>query len=414
MMGTVFSARTQRVCKGQTENWAHLPRGGGALFMVTSPFNEGLSGMLGKVVEEACRATGKEHLHLVFDRGGQFAEGLENLLAKGHDFTTYRKGGEDVAIGLFEEKETTIGCRTYAYAPLDRDYEMPVYEKKTDDAGKTARAKTGRTLKLREIRVVRADGEQTSILTSLPRDRHHPAAVAAELFDRTGNQENYFKYARREYDMDAKGIYKTEDVLDETLTHPNPAYVALAKKKSELAEKRRLKLAKYAADLLAATPEEVVEALASRGKKRLAEEIAAIDESIRKTEETIAKTPCRESVSKAEYKKLNEQARAFQYGFKMTADEIERKLVQMLAPHYPNASKEGRKFIADALKTQGDVRLEPGKIVVRLRPQSSPKRNRALNAVLQQINLRNAVYPGSHRVIFFEPSPDPVHVFHGA
>jgi hypothetical protein len=236
--------------------------------------------------------------------------------------------------------------------------------------------------------------------------------AAAELFDRTGNQENYFKYVRREYDMDAKGIYKTEDVLDETLTHPNPAYVSLAKKKSELAAKRRAKLAKYAADLLAATPEEVARSLASRGKRRLTQQIAALDESIRQTEETMAKTPCRESVSKAGYKKLNEQARAFQYGFKMTADEIERKLVDMVSPHYPNASKEGRKFIAAALQTQGDIRLEPGKIVVRLRPQSSPKRNRALNALLEQINLKKAVYPGSHRVIFFEPSPDPVQVFH--
>ncbi len=412
-VGTVYSARTQRVGKGQTENWVHVPQGGGALFMLTSPFNEGLSSMLEQVVQKACEVSGQEHLHVVFDRGGQSCEKFERLLAAQHDITTYRKGDFE-AIGLeqFEKKEVVIGDRRYQYAPYDHDIELPVYEKQVGANGKTSYRKTKRTVALREIRVVREDGRQTAVLTSLPREEHDPVSVLTLLFDRTGNQENYFKYMREEYRMDAKGVYELKDIADEELTHPNPQYVKLEKQKTALLAERRKILASYAADLVDIAPEQAQEVLAAKGKVKQAENIGKMNRKIDELNELMGQTPCREQVSKAGYKRMNEQVRAFQYGYKMSAQEIENQLVQMLEGHYKNVDKEGHKLIVAALQTSGDIRLEPGEIVVCLKPQSSRIRTRAVNHVLEQLNQRKAVFPGSHRVIRFEKTPEPVPVLH--
>lgn len=74
----------------------------------------------------------------------------------------------------------------------------------------------------------------------------------------------------------------------------------------------------------------------------------------------------------------------------------------MITPHYKNAENEKRRLIAAALTTVGSLRLEPGALVVRLDPQSSPVRTRAVDAVCRQLNDYNARFPGSNRIIRFE------------
>ena len=70
-LGTVYCPRTQRVCKGHTDNWVHIPGGGGALFVISSPFNEGLSGILDEVVKQACRISGEPTMNLILTAAGK-------------------------------------------------------------------------------------------------------------------------------------------------------------------------------------------------------------------------------------------------------------------------------------------------------------------------------------------------------
>lgn len=81
---------------------------------------------------------------------------------------------------------------------------------------------------------------------------------------------------------------------------------------------------------------------------------------------------------------------------------MEGALADMITPHYKNAENEKRRLIAAALTTVGSLRLEPGALVVRLDPQSSPVRTRAVDAVCRQLNDYNARFPGSNRIIRFE------------
>lgn len=265
---------------------------------------------------------------------------------------------------------------------------------------------------MREIRIVREDERQTVILTDMSNEQMVAKTVAETLFNRTGSQENYFKYMRQEFLIDAKGIYKLEEIDDENLMHPNPVYVKLEKKKSKVAEIRRRQLEKYAAELIDCSPEEAVKKLQASGKKKQAAKIIRLNNKIDVLAAEMKGTPQREKVSKAGYKRLIEDAHVFQNCIKISAFNIESRLVDMLNDHYANASEEGRSLIASALKTTGSIRLEQGRLIIRLEAQSSRIRTRAINQVLLQLNQLQARFPGSNRVIYFEQTPEPVPVLH--
>ena len=84
---------------------------------------------------------------------------------------------------------------------------------------------------------------------------------------------------------------------------------------------------------------------------------------------------------------------------------IETKLFERLEPHYKNNKKEGRKLLAATFRTAGSLKLAPGKIIITLEPQSSPARTKAINGLTADLNKMNAKFPGSARVIQFEPTP---------
>ena len=412
-IGTVYSSRSKQVTKGQTENWVNLPSAGG-LFMITSPFNEGLSRMLETVVKEALGVCGQSSLNLVFDRGGYDAGVFARLIGKGHHIITYRKGDyDDIALSNFLKEKTTIGQRIYEYAPYEMSVSLNIYSETVNAKGDTVRRKTKRKLELREIRIVREDGRQTSILTSLSAKEMDAITVAETVFNRTGSQENYFKYMRQEFRLDATAMYETDAIDDLELTHPNPAYVKLEKKQSKVRENRRRRLERYSVELVDCTPEEAVAILNQKGKIKESEKIKELNKDIEQIQDEMKITPQRENISKAQYRRLNEECRIVQNCIKTSAYNIESELVDMLNDIYRNAEKEGRSLIQAALKTSGSIRLEEGKVVIQLLPQSSPVRTRAINQVLEQLNQKQARIPGSNRILYFEQTPVPVPVLHG-
>ena len=308
--------------------------------------------------------------------------------------------------------KTTIGQRTYEYAPYETRVSLSIYIETENKKGDTVRRKTNRKLDLREIRIVREDGHQTSILTSISSKQMDAIAIAGILFNRTGSQENYFKYMRQEFRMDATAMYDTDAIDDLDLTHPNPAYVKLEKKQSKVRENRRRILESYAVDLIDCPPEEAVAILTQKGKIKESEKIKELNKEIEQFQAEMKNIPLRENVSKAQYRRLNEECRIIQNCIKTSAYNIESELVDMLDGIYSNADKEGHSLIAAALKTSGSIRLEEGKVLIQLLPQSSPVRTRAINQVLLQLNRMQARIPGSDRIIYFEQTPIPVPVLH--
>jgi len=403
-IGQVYAASRSRVVKGTTRTWVNLP-GAKPLFCVSGEFNEGLVAVLPKVMAKVQEVLGTGPVIEIFDRGGYCGRLFEQQIAAGHTVITYRKGKtKDWPLEKFEKKETRMGARTYAYAPAEAEVDIPVHEEvapATGQKGAPAQGKTDRTVRMREIRVIRDDGGQTSVLVG---NSKAPAVeLCGLLFGRWGAQENVFKYLLAEYDLDGTVEYGDE-ALSLTITHPNPAYVkgqkALAGwviKRDKLLAKLGIKLTEEPLDGAA-----LAQRLAKWKRRPQAAQVQAAQAQIEKLRAELAKLPERVPAGESGLRRLKSEMKLLSIGLKLTAYELETQLLERIRPHYPNHAKEGRKLITAALHSPGSIRLQPGQILVKLAPQTSPNRTRAVAKLCESLNQMKPLFPGTKLRIVFE------------
>jgi hypothetical protein len=403
-IGQVYATSRSRVVKGTTRTWVNLP-GAKPLFCVSSEFNQGLVAALPQVVAKVQAVMGAGPLTEIFDRGGYSGRLFEQQLAAGHTLITYRRGKfADWPLDKFPKQATVIGKRTYAYAPAEAEVEIPVQEEvpvTPGQKGAPAQGKTHRTVRMREIRVVRDDGHQTAVLAG--NTQAAAVEVCALLFGRWGAQENVFKYLLAEYDLDATVEYGDEP-LSPSITHPNPAWVKQRKALAVWVAKRDRLLAKLGIQLTAEplAAEELAPRLARWKQRPQAAKVRAAQAQIDTLRAELAKLPERVPAGQSGLRRLKSEMKLLNIALKLTAYEIETQLLERVRPHYRNHAKEGRKLIAAALRSPGSIRLQPGQIRVKLDPQSSPHRTRAVAKLCEGLNELNAVYPGTALRIVFE------------
>jgi len=421
-IGQTWSATRNRTVKGRTDTWLHLP-GQCPLFYLESPFNESLVTVIKKHRGKIEQLFGGRKPVLVFDREGWDVSFLKELDEKGWEFITYRKGNyADLPVDRFEKTPTRIGRRDYAHAPADiavQDFNL--YEKTTGKTGKPARRRIG-VASFREVRVLSDDaGKQTSVVTNLSRDKAGAVAVCAALFQRWANQENVFKYQKQEYDLDALLEYnqgersapdrRGEEQVPAEIEHPNPDHTRLTKKIGDLAKKQTKLLARYGLVVEKQAGDDEAEGIDAeqlakvigeiRGSKH-GRELAAITAQLEQLRAQRASCEPREEVAPAGYARLRSGVKQIVDAVKMSAYDLESELFEMLGAHYPNRDKEGRKLIVSAMRSSGELRLERGKIVIKLEAQASPNRTRAIDAICEALNRRQATFPGTDLCIEFD------------
>jgi hypothetical protein len=227
--------------------------------------------------------------------------------------------------------------------------------------------------------------------------------MCAALFGRWAAQENVFKYLLAEYDLDGTVEYGDEP-LSLTITHPNPALVKGRKELASWVAKRNQHLAKLGIKLT----EEPLEAaalahrLAKWKRKPQAAKVETAQVQIDRLRAELAKLPERVRAGESGFRRLKSEMKLLSVGLKLTAYELETQLLERMRPHYPNHAKDGRKLIAAALHSPGSIRLQPGQILVKLAPQTSPNRTRAVAKLCENLNQLNPVYPGTNLRIVFE------------
>src|SRR5664279_3723435 len=180
---------------------------GDPLFVVTAEANAGLVKMLPGMLQQIRALVPRRRLTVVFDRGGFSPKLFQQIITTGFDLLTYRKGRYPrIPLKRFHPCRTTLGGEVSSYQLADQEI----------------RLLQGR-LRLRQVTRRMDNGHQTPILTSR---RDLPAAqVAYRMFDRW-RQENFFKYLREEYALDALVEYAAVPD-DPTREVPNPAWVAV-------------------------------------------------------------------------------------------------------------------------------------------------------------------------------------------
>jgi hypothetical protein len=352
---------------------------GDPLFVVTAEANAGLVKMLPIILGQVRALVGKRRVTVVFDRGGYSPKLFQQILAARFDLLTYRKGRYPrIPIPRFQPRRAHCGGRAVSYVLADQEVRLL--------KGK---------LRLRQVTRLMDNGHQTPILTSR---RDLPAAqVAYRMFDRW-RQENFFKYLREEYALDALVEYAAVPD-DPTREVPNPAWAALdAQLRQAHAHLDRLQ-AEYGLEAL--TNLEPMRRT-MRGFKiaqgKLGGKIWSAVQRVLRLEKRRAAVPRRvpvQTVTEEPVVKLAPERKHLTNLIKMVAYQAESDLLRLVAPHYRRTGDEGRTLIQSALASAADLKVTQTELRVILAAQSSPHRTRAIAALCEELNQTKTVFPGS-------------------
>lgn len=362
-----------------TDYWVN-DKHGDPLFVVTAELNAGLARMLPVVTAEIRALLGPDRrVTVVFDRGGWSPKLFVKLIAAGFDVLTYRKGRwKDIPAAEFAPCHARIDGRRVSYELNDRN----------------VRLLKGR-LRLRQITRRSGDAHQTPIVTSR---RDLPAVVLAYRMFERWRQENFFKYLRDEFALDALVDYAAEPLAAEQLV-PNPERRRAEK---ELAAARmELKDAQALFGEAAAANEEGLRPT-MRGFKiahgDIGQRIREIQGRIGRLEERRGDAPARVPVMAVDGKpimRLSRERKHLTNCIKMVAYQAESDLLALLRPHYARADDEGRTLVSSALQGAADLEIWDGELRVTLAPLSSPHRNRAIATMCEALNAMDICFPGT-------------------
>jgi Transposase protein/Winged helix-turn helix len=377
-------ARRRLAMPGTTDYWVN-DVAGEPVFVVTAEANAGMVKMLPGILEQVRALIGERRVTIVFDRGGFSPKLFLQLITAGFDILTYRKAPtRRVAQSSFTLQEEVIDSRVVSYTLADQGVRFL--------AGK---------LRLRQVTRLREHGHQTPVLTS--RRDLSAVEVAYRMFERW-QQENFFKYLREEYALDALVDYNI--VPDNPAREvPNPKRIEMTTKLQQArAEFERL-TAEYGVE--AFMNDEQTEPASGKVKaaqkqlaRRMREAFDRITELERKRKAVPARIPVSNAVGK-DIIKLDPERKLLTNLVKMVAYQAESDLVHLVAPHYKRAADEGRTLIQSALATPADIAVNGNELRVTLEPLSSPHRTCAISALCDEMNQRPATFPGSRLKLKF-------------
>ena len=374
-----YLTRARLAVPATTDYWVN-DRKGDPLFVVTAEANAAMTHMLIPVLEEARHLLGpRRRITIVFDRGGWSPKLFQKLLAMGFDILTYRKGRvRRVAKKRFVLRKAKLDGRPVQYLLHDQ----PVRFLK----GK---------LRLRQVTRLQ-DGHQTPVLTS--RWDLRDVVVAYRMFERW-RQENFFKYMRQEFLIDALIDYQVEPD-DPERSVPNPARKAvhqqLRKQRAHLNKLKETYGAAFLDYFQARTP---TQRAFTSDEKKIYIEIQEADDRIADLVSKQKSLPTRVPLSQARSDqnpvKLSTERKHLTNVLKLVAYQIESDLVNLIRPYYARTEDEGRTLIQTAL--QATAALEPTKDQLRVTfaPLSSPHRSKALAALCETLNKTDTTFPGT-------------------
>ena len=381
----------RRLCMPATTDYWINDKNAEPVFFVTGEVNERLiATMKGTILAEVRRLAGKKRrVTMVFDREGWSPKWFKELYVAGFDVLTYRKGTYDMwPRSAFDVVDGRVEGRAVSY----------------ELAEKTVRVLPG--FKMREIRRLRTDGKQTAIVTT--RWKTRAVELARRMFDRW-RQENFFRYMREHFALDAMASRRVEP-LSEGKTIPNPKRAKLEKKLGKLKSELQKLEKDYGARAF-----ENKESLrpTARGFKiangKLGREIRALRLKCQRLKERISALPERIAAADAEgppIMKLDPETKHLTDAIKMLAYRAETALVGLLNDKvYARTEEEGRALVREILRTPADILPDEreGVLRVRLHGLANPRSNAAVRHLCEALNEAEITYPGTRLRLRYEP-----------
>jgi transposase len=332
----------QRIAGPATTDYWINDKKGDPLFVVTAEANAAMTRMLIPILQEVRKLVGtNRRLTVVFDRGGWSPKLFKSILDMHFDILTYRKGRfRYVAEKRFVLRKAKLEGRRVEYLLHDQ----------------AVRFLKGK-LRLRQVTRLTETRHQTAVMTS--RWDLRDIVVAYRMFERW-RQENFFKYMRQEFLIDALVDYETEPD-DPNRSIPNPAR-KIVDKELRNARARYAKLQeKYgstALDYLEGRTTSLRTFTAT--EKQIFRELREADDEvanlIERQKSLPARIPLAESPGAEQAMKLSTERKHLTNVLKMVAYQIEGGLVELLRPHYARTEDEGRTLIQTALRSSASIK----------------------------------------------------------
>jgi hypothetical protein len=389
-ISSAYVARRHLAMPATTDYWVN-DRSGDPLLVITGEVNTALTLAFPQLLAQVRRLLGDRRATIVFDRGGFSPKLFQVMLKDGFDILTYRKGkSRRINPSRFVHRKAKLDGNGVTYSLHDQ----PV------------RFLNGK-LRLRQITRLCDNGHQTQVLTS--RWDLRDIEIAYRMFDRW-RQENFFKYMREEFLLDALIDYRIE-AEDPTRTVRNPERRVLDKQirtaRMAVAQAER----EYGTVAAVSTPPRQTPrpgfktTLAKLGKK-LRTARAHLSKLSNQRRALPARVEIRDLQEGALVKLASERKHLTDL-IKMIAYQAESDLLTLLRPHYKRADQEGRTLLHELFGTTGDIRVGGAELLVTLAPLSSPHRNQAAHALCETLNQTTTAFPGSSLRIRFAAQPSP-------
>jgi transposase len=383
-----YVARRHLAMPASTDYWVN-DSSGDPLLVITGEVDAALTKAMPRLLREVRGVVGERRVTIVFDRGGWSPQLFAAMIKDGFDVLTYRKGRcRRINERRFIRRRAKLDGRWVDYLLHDE----------------AVRFLKGR-LRLRQVTRLCDDGHQTNVITS--RWDLRDIEVTYRMFERW-RQENFFKYMREEFLLDALVDYQIEPE-DPTRSIPNPERRALDKE----IRAARADLAKLEREFGAAAANNAEQRRPTMRGFKIAH--SRLGKQLRKARARVSRLfKQRRNVPKrVEIREVNERAvvrlaterKHLTDIIKMIAYQAESDLLALLRLNYARVDQEGRTLLQELFATAGDIRVSESELNITLAPLSSPHRTHAAQALCEILDKTATIFPGSRLRISFAMRP---------
>lgn len=400
-VGKIHSTRLKFPVPATEETWV-CDSTGSPVFMVLAEPSSSLVSELRKLLPSLRQLIGDDRRVLVgFDRGGWSPELFGHMASQGFDVLTWRKGSN-----IPDIPEARFGPVTH----LDEHGETRTWDLVADTRVDLLIGSSGELVSMRQVsRIVPlikgAGTRQIHILTTLD------SMSTGELIYRMGarwRQENYFRYGREHFALDAHDSYASGDDDPERMV-PNPAKTkSLNTVKAARAHRDAMMAHTDALMLEASTPEPGTSVLiTNQMHNEITAPLRAAQEDVQAVEAAHANLPTRIRLGDLApgQQVLDTEMKMFTHVIRMASYNTAMVLAREIRTNtgYKRAAKEAHALVRTVLARPGDIDPTiPGVLTIRLDPMPTKSETSAISELCDHLTAAQTLYPGTDLVLRYE------------
>ena len=396
-------ARLKFPAPATMETWV-TDQDGDPVFMVVAEPSDSLAGELRRLLPALRGIVGQgRRVTVCFDRGGWSPALFADITEAGFDVLTWRKGpAPDLPAAEF----STVTCTDDRGGRHQYDLAETTVELGISDG-----PRKGQTMALRQVtRLVPAKAGGARQIHALTSRTDLPAGEVCWRLSSRWREENYFRYARTRFALDALDSYAAAPDNPDRMV-PNPARkTAAARVRQAEAAARAAEAARDTSLLQLRSPAPGQAAyLSNQVINALAAPVEAAWHDLEEADTAAAAVPARVPLGTLapDMVRLDAETKQITHAIRMAACNAETALARALDGHYARAGDEAYARIREALTVSGDICPGNGELLILLDPLTAPRRTQALAALCDQLNQAQARYPGTNLVLRYKVKPHP-------